>query len=97
MQWKTAALTFLTLPLAIWVSTSINGGSHALAAFVGIGCLPLAIGVVFDIRERRRQIRQDPNSYQEGSPIGNKIALVLGLVLLALACMAMVRIVARGA
>ena len=97
MQWRIAALTLVTLPLAIWVSISIHGSSNALAAFVGIGCLPLAIGVVFDLRERRRQIRQDPNSYQEGSPIGNKIALVLGLVLLALACMTMVVIVTRGA
>jgi|SRR5271163_914015 len=97
MQWKIAALTLVTLPLAIWVSTSIDSNSNAFTAIIGIGCLPLIIGVVFDVRERRRLMRQDPNSYQEGSPIGNKIALVLGLVLLALACVAMLRIVTLGA
>jgi hypothetical protein len=97
MQWKIAALTLVTLPLAIWISTSINGNFDAFTSIIVIGCLPLAIGVVFDLRERRRQMRQDPNSYEEGSPVGNKIALVIGLVLLALACMAMLRIVTRGA
>jgi hypothetical protein len=97
MQWKKAALTLVTLPLAIWVRTSIDSKPNSFTAIIGIGCLPLIIGVVFDVRERRRQMRQDSNSYEEGCPIGNKIALILGLVLLAPVGMAILRTVTRGA
>jgi len=79
-KWKVAALTLVTLPAAIWLSATAQA-SYPPKLVIGLGYVPLFIALGMELRATWKQATEHPESYVEGSPAGNKIALGLAVVL----------------
>ena len=82
LNWKVASLTLLTWPVALWLAP--NPDSRASKTLLVIASLPLLIAVTIELYTRWRQLKESPESYVEGSPAGNKIAIVLAVALIGL-------------
>ena len=83
-KWKIAGLTLVTLPAAIWLLSS-TPMFHAPRLVIAVAFLPLFIALGMELRATWRQASEHPESYVEGSPIGNKLAVALAIVLIGLA------------
>ena len=82
LNWKVASLTLVTWPVALWLAP--NPDSRASKTLLVIASLPLLIAVSIELYARWRQLKESPESYVEGSPAGNKIAIVLAVALIGL-------------
>jgi hypothetical protein len=83
MKWKIAALTLVTWPAAFWyLAQSPNGVSPRLT--ISLASLPLFVAICIEAHSHWKLIRERPESYVEGSRIGNRIAAILGVILLGL-------------
>lgn len=79
-KWKIAALTLVTLPATIGLAATTP--TFLLARLVvGLGFVPVFIALGMELRATWKQVSEHPESYVEGSPAGNKIALGLAVVL----------------
>lgn len=79
-KWKIAALTLVTLPTAIWLAATAQM-FHAPRLTIGLGLAPLFIALGTELRATWKHISEHPESYVEGSPVGNRIASGLAVVL----------------
>lgn len=85
-KWKVAALTLVTLPAAIWYVVDNPDTQASKLAFL-LGFSPLFVGAGTELYCQWKAVCDNwgnPKPQVMGSPIGNKIAVVLGLTLLGL-------------
>jgi hypothetical protein len=85
-KWKIAALTLVTLPVAIWYVVA-NADTHNSKFVFLLGFSPLFVGAGTELYGQWKAVwdnRGNPNSQVVGSPTGNKIAVILGLTLIGL-------------
>ncbi len=95
MKWVLAATTLITLPVAVWYIRNDPSVSPKLAIY--LACLPLLAALGIELIERLKIARDTPELYQEGSPIGNRIAVVLALALSLTVVLAVIyRVVSRA-
>jgi hypothetical protein len=88
VKWKVAALTLVTWPIAFWLAPS-DPDSGAFKFLLVLASLPLFIALGIELYAQWRQLCERPESYVAGSPVGNKIAVVLAALLIGLvACLA---------
>ena len=88
VKWRIAALTLVTWPIAFWLAPS-DPDSGAFKFWLVLASLPLFIAVGMELYAQWRQLYERPGSYVVGSPTGNKIAVVLAVLLIGLlACLA---------
>ena len=80
-KWKIAALVLVTWPLAVWLIGQ-NFRSPASKLLLVVASSPLLIAAGIELYAMWRQASVHPESYVEGSPTGNKIAVVLAFVLI---------------
>ena len=85
-KWKVAALTLVTLPVAIWYVTD-NPDTHISKFALFLGFSPLFVGAGAELYGQWKAVWDNlgnPEPRVVGSPTGNKIAVILGLILLGL-------------
>jgi len=88
VKWKVAALTLVTWPIAVWLVFP-NPSSRSSKALLILASVPLLVAVGIELYAQWRQLCERPESYVSGSPVGNKIAVILAAVLIGLvACLA---------
>jgi putative effector of murein hydrolase len=88
MKWKVAALTLATWPIALWLAPP-DPSSRGTKILLVFASLPLFIALGIELYAQWRQLYERPESYVAGSPTGNKIAVVLAVLLIGLvACLA---------
>ena len=79
MQWKIAAVSLVTWPIAIWLLVHWPGAFSPTPLMI-VASLPIFVGMSLDIYARITSDKPDP--YKGGSAIGNKIAVLLAVVLI---------------
>jgi len=82
LKWKVASLTLVTWPIALWLAPDPD--SRASKVLLVLASLPLLIAVGIELYAQWKQLYQSPESHVEGSPTGNKIAVVLAAALIGL-------------
>jgi hypothetical protein len=82
-KWKIAALTLVTWPAAFWyLLQGPNTSSSSIV--ISLASLPLFVAIGIEMYSHWRLLKEQPELYVEGSPVGNMIAKVLGFILLGL-------------
>lgn len=83
MKWKVAALTLITLPVAMWFVFQ-HPESRPPGLWITIGSVPLFTAVFMELRAQWDLLSKDPNYVDKGSPVGNRIAVALAAVIICL-------------
>jgi len=83
-KWKIAALTLVTFPLSFFASMESEKHGY-LIIFIGLSPLLFAVSIEFIAEivsdyQHYKQTGVFPDSKIEGSPVGNKIAVVLAIL-----------------
>ena len=81
-KWKLAALTLVAVPAAIWLVP--DPLSHWSKALIAVAFMPLFIALGIELRATWKRATEHRESYVEGSPTGNKLAVALAVVLIGL-------------
>jgi hypothetical protein len=87
LKWAVAALTLMTMPLAIWLSGQ-DPKLRLMNIWIVLGFLPLGAALVIELRAQWKRVGKEPNSDMESSRIGNKVAAVLAVVLASMGVLA---------
>jgi hypothetical protein len=82
-KWKVAALTLITWPAAIWFVAQ-DPRSRPLGLWITIGSIPLFTAILMELRAHWDRLSKDPAYVDKGSPVGNRIAVVLAAVIICL-------------
>ena len=81
LKWAIAALALVTWPASFWLVTKYPF-TWISKIWIFLGAAPLLLAGAIELRGQWRIMSERPEEYVEGSPIGNKLAVVLGLVFL---------------
>ena len=80
MKWLLVASTLITVPIAVWYARTDSTVNLKLAVY--LASLPLVAAVGIEVIEKWKVMRDTPELYQEGSPIGNRLAVILAAALI---------------
>jgi len=84
-KWKIATLTLVTFPISIYLNVQGDNANTGLIAFIGLFPLLFAVTIEFAAEivsgwRHYKQTGEIPPPEAEGSPVGNKIAVVLAIL-----------------
>lgn len=81
MKWMIASLALVSLPLSAWLSAK-SASVDAYRIYIPLGLGPVVAGLLVELWQQRKLAKTYPERYQEGSALGNKVALFVAAAIL---------------